>query len=214
MIPRGPGFVRLSYVFDSLIWKNEKGEFIPALAKKWEYNDEENTYTFELNENAKWHDGESVTSKDVVFTINYIKEHPIMWLNIKPIETVTAEGDNKVIFKFNKKWAPFYANIVGAMPILPEHIYKDIKETENDLSEKAAIGSGPFKLNYYNAEKGEYIFEAFEEYYGGSLKVKKLKFYKMNPQMQPEALLKGEVDGIFTNGDVEEMLKDKGMNVQ
>jgi peptide/nickel transport system substrate-binding protein len=32
-IPRGPGFIYMSYVFDSLIWKNENGDFIPALAK-------------------------------------------------------------------------------------------------------------------------------------------------------------------------------------
>ncbi|MCT4618318.1 MAG: ABC transporter substrate-binding protein [Marinisporobacter sp.] len=213
LIPRGPGFIRMSYVFDSLIWKDEKGDFIPALAKEWAYNEEENTYTFELQETAKWHDGEAITAKDVTFTIEYMKKHPLPWLNLKPIEKVTAIEENKVEFKLKEKWAPFYAHIAGCMPILPEHIYKEIKNPEKLFSEEQIIGSGPFKLAHYNAEKGEYVFEAFDDYYQGCPKVKKLKFFKMNPQMQPKALLQGQVDAIFTNGDAKKLFKGKDINV-
>lgn len=213
IIPRGPGFMRLSYVFDSLIWKDQNGDFIPALSKKWAFNEDENTYTFELQENAKWHDGKKVTANDVIFTVNYMKKHPIYGLDLKNVEGVTALEENKVKFKLKEKWAPFYANIAGFMPIIPEHIYKDVEEPKKFLDEKAAIGSGPFKLASYNAEKGEYVFEAFEEYYQGPPKVKKLKFFKMNPQMQPKALLQGDVDAISTNGDAEKLFKGKDINV-
>jgi peptide/nickel transport system substrate-binding protein len=212
-VPRGPGFIRMSYVFDTLIWKDEKGEFIPALAKSWEYNEDENSYVFELQEKAKWHDGQSVTGNDIVFTVNYIKEHPIPWINLKPIETVSVVDDNKVVIKLKEKWAPFYANVAGCMPILPEHIYKNIDKPENFLSEEAIIGSGPYKLASYEAEKGEYVFEAFEDYYLGCPKVKKIKFFKMNPQMQPNALLQGKVDAIFTNGDAEKLFEGKNIKV-
>jgi peptide/nickel transport system substrate-binding protein len=212
-IPRGPGFIYMSYVFDSLIWKNENGDFIPALAKKWDYDEEKNTYTFELQENAKWHDGEAITAKDITFTIDYIQNHPIFWLDLKAIEGVKAIGQNKVEFKLKQKWSPFYTNIAGCMPILPEHIYKDINNPQEYLSEKSAIGSGPFKLAEYNAEKGEYVFEAFKDYYQGYPRVRKLKVFKMNPQMQPKALLQGEVDAIFTNGDAKQVLKEKDIKV-
>jgi peptide/nickel transport system substrate-binding protein len=33
--PRGPGYLRVSFLFDSLIWKDARG-FIPALARSWE----------------------------------------------------------------------------------------------------------------------------------------------------------------------------------
>lgn len=38
---RGPGYVRMSLIFDTLIWKDENG-FVPALAEKWEHLPDEN----------------------------------------------------------------------------------------------------------------------------------------------------------------------------
>ena len=32
--PRGPGYIRMSWVFDTLIWKDRNG-YIPALAESW-----------------------------------------------------------------------------------------------------------------------------------------------------------------------------------
>ncbi|MCG8482694.1 MAG: ABC transporter substrate-binding protein [Clostridia bacterium] len=213
LFPRGPGFIRMSYVFDSLIWKNENGDFIPALAKEWSYDEKENAYTFELVENAKWHDGKPVTAKDIAFTVTYMKKHPVPWMNLAPVDSVVPVSDYKVVFKLKEKWAPFYGNIAGCMPILPEHIYKDIEDPEKCLSEQCVIGSGPFKLIAYNAEKGEYVFEAFKDYYQGCPKVNKIKFYKMNPQMQPEALIQGKVDAIFTSGDAEQIFKGKDIKI-
>lgn len=37
--PRGPGYIRMSWVFDTLIWKDEHG-FRPALARSWTYDPE------------------------------------------------------------------------------------------------------------------------------------------------------------------------------
>ncbi|MGD9912235.1 ABC transporter substrate-binding protein, partial [Methanothrix sp.] len=66
---RGPGYVRMSFIFDTLVWKDQNG-FVPALAESWEYLEGENAYLFNLNPNVKWHDGEPFTANDVVFTIN------------------------------------------------------------------------------------------------------------------------------------------------
>ncbi|QUI25327.1 ABC transporter substrate-binding protein [Vallitalea pronyensis] len=213
LIPRGPGFMRMNYIFDTLIWKNEEGDFIPALAKKWAYNEKENTYTFDLQDSATWHDGTPITANDIVFTVEYMKEHPIPWMNIKPIDRVVSNSEHQVTFKLKEKWAPFYGNIAGSMPILPEHIYKNIDDPRHDLSELATIGSGPFKLVAYNGEKGEYVYEAFKDYYQGCPIVEKLQYFHMNPQMQPQALLQGKVDAIFTNGDAEQLFKDKDITI-
>lgn len=213
LIPRGPGFIRMSLVFDSLIWKAEDGSFVPALAQKWDYDAEENSYTFILRDNIKWHDGEALTCDDVIFTINYINEHPIFWLDLKSIKSVEKIADNTIKFQMSKPFAPFYANIAGSMPILPEHIYKNISDPIKQQSMDTCIGSGPFKLVDYRAEEGNYVLQGFEDYYLGKPKVEKLKLIKMNPQMQPEALLQGNADAIFTIGDAAGMLEQKGMNV-
>ena len=45
--PRGPGYVRMLWVFETLIWKDDKG-YIPALAQKWSYDPEAMAFTFDL----------------------------------------------------------------------------------------------------------------------------------------------------------------------
>ena len=55
-------------VFEGLTTTNKSFEPVPALAAKWEISEDNKTYTFYLNKNAKFHDGEPVTAKDVKYT--------------------------------------------------------------------------------------------------------------------------------------------------
>jgi len=54
---RGPGHIRMSFIFDTLVWKDASG-FIPALAEDWEYIEADNAYLFRLQHGVTWHDGE------------------------------------------------------------------------------------------------------------------------------------------------------------
>ncbi|HUV83581.1 MAG TPA: hypothetical protein VMW53_10995 [archaeon] len=50
---RGPGYLRMHFIFDTLVWKNETSDIIPLLAENWEYIPEEEVYIFNLVKNAK-----------------------------------------------------------------------------------------------------------------------------------------------------------------
>jgi peptide/nickel transport system substrate-binding protein len=71
--PRGPGFIRMSWVFETLVWKDDQG-YIPALAKSWAYDPDRTAFVFQLQDGVTWHDGEPFTADDVVFTVNYFKK--------------------------------------------------------------------------------------------------------------------------------------------
>ena len=59
----------LELIFDKLIVVKADGSFKPRLADSWSMDDETHTkITFNLNKNAKWHDGQPVTADDVVYT--------------------------------------------------------------------------------------------------------------------------------------------------
>ena len=122
---RGPGYIRSSFIFDTLIWKNQDG-FIPALAKEWSYNETENAYTFKLQQNARWHDGEPFTPEDVAFTIEYMKEHPDPFVTIVGASGVSRTeiiNDHTIKLYLESKYAPFLYAIAGTMTILPKHIW-------------------------------------------------------------------------------------------
>ena len=83
----GPADQKVRLIFDSLLNEGETA-LDPWLAK--EYTVEDNVYTFKLNENALWHDGEPVTAHDVVFTVNYYQEHT-------PVTQLITSGDYNIL---------------------------------------------------------------------------------------------------------------------
>ncbi|MEO8377041.1 MAG: ABC transporter substrate-binding protein, partial [Candidatus Sumerlaeota bacterium] len=56
-------------LFESLIRLDDKCVPHPVIAESWEHNDDYTQWTFHLRKNAKWHNGESVTSKDFLYGV-------------------------------------------------------------------------------------------------------------------------------------------------
>lgn len=209
---RGPGYVRMSFIFDTLIWKDDK-EFIPALAEKWEYLPEENAYVFNLRQNATWHDGEHFTAEDVVFTYNYMKEHPYQWVDLSALQTVEALDDFRVKLVLARPYAPFLDYVAGTVPMLPEHIWKDVTDPLQFQQNEALVGTGPFKLADYSKEQGTYRYEAFDEYYLGKPMVQELKFVKVSGEMAAPALRQKQVDMAQVPPELVEDLKGEGFTI-
>ncbi len=208
---RGPGYVRMSLIFDTLVWKDEKG-IIPALAESWEMEGDD-AYTFKLREDVLWHDGERFAADDVVFTIDYIKEHPYIWVSSDIIKTAEAVDDYTVRISLNQPYAPFLELVAGSLPILPEHIYEGVDDPAEFREDSALVGTGPFQLVDYDQSQGSYLYQAYDDYYLGSPKVAQLKFVKVNLEMSAAALEKGDVNAANVPPEVAEDLKDEGFTV-
>ena len=135
------------------------------LAKDWTLASDGVTYTFELNENATWHDGQPVTAEDVALSIQLMgkpdtvsaEAYPalveatkgrransnVMWLYY---DSTRAIDQNTVEIKTQFPTDAFLVSLgFEDIPILPKHLLDQnmvisFKDTE------AIIGSGPFKL--------------------------------------------------------------------
>lgn len=211
--PRGPGYVQMSLIFDTLTWKNKGGEVVPALAERWEYLDDENAYIFELNGNAKWHDGTPFTADDVVFTARYIKKYPVAWIDPKIIERAEPLGPHTVKLVLSTRYAPFLTNIAGTMPILPRHIWGNVSDPRRFGGDKALVGTGPFKLLDYNKAQGSYLYEANKLYYGGSPRIDRIKFIKVGTEMVAASLKQGLVDAGSIPPDLAQGMEKAGFRV-
>lgn len=208
--PRGPGYVRMSWVFDTLVWKDQNG-FIPALADSWSYHPGEHAFTFNLNVKAKWHDGQPVTADDVVSTINYFKHHPYHWITLDYVGQAKALSPHTVSIYLNKPYAPFISDIGGTMPVLPKHIWQEVKEPESFNDPKAFVGCGPYVFKDFNKVQGTYLYEAFKEYYQGRPKAERLIYIQSS---QPLISLKtGQADLATIQPDMAETLEKSGMVV-
>lgn len=142
------------------------------LAKSLELSEDGLTNTLKLREDAKWHDGESITADDVVFTIEKIidkTQNSLLRENFlvgdKPIK-VEKVDEYTVNFILPQVSPAFEATLVQVFPI-PKHIYENETNLEKSDKNNAPIGSGPFKFKEYKT--GEYVsLDRFDHYYGGT----------------------------------------------
>jgi peptide/nickel transport system substrate-binding protein len=208
--PRGPGYVRMSWTFDTLVWKDHDG-YIPALARDWSYTAKNMTFTFTLNHKAKWHDGHPVTAADVVFTIDYFKKHPYRWVTVDDIERAEARSEHEVVIYLAKPYAPFISDIGGTMPILPRHIWSSVEDPKKFDTPEAFIGSGPYVFKDFNKAQGTYLFEAYEEYYQGRPKADRLIYVRSGKALV--SLVTGQVDLANIQPEMAGPLIKKGMEV-
>jgi len=206
--PRGPGYVRMSWVFDTLVWKDKDGN-IPALAKSWRYDSDSQSFIFELREGVKWHDGKPFSAEDVAFTVNYFKKHPYPWVPLESVAGAEVNGPNRVTIKLKKPDASFLAYVGGTMPVIPKHIWEKVDDPKRYNDPAGFIGTGPFRFIDFNKAKGTYLYEAFEEYYQGRPRADRLIYIKAgNPIM---TLSSGKADLANIKPDTARILKKKGM---
>ncbi|OGK10085.1 hypothetical protein A2767_00490 [Candidatus Roizmanbacteria bacterium RIFCSPHIGHO2_01_FULL_35_10] len=93
-----------SKISNGLLYINEKGEFIPAIASNWEVSEDGKEYRFHLRDNLIWSNGKKFSAHD----INY---------DFKDIKTEVID-DKTIYFKLSK-----------ALPIFPTYLKKAIIQT-------------------------------------------------------------------------------------
>ena len=190
--PKGQGYMTLSYIFDTLMWKDESG-LIPYLAEDYSVSEDGLTYTFQLRKGVSFTDGTPFTAEDVKFTFDYMKEHPYKWVSVSMVEEASVVDEHTGEIKLNKTYNPFLSDVAGSLPILPKHIWENVTEPETFTEPEAAISTGPFILENYDAAAGTYTFKANEDYFYGDVQIDKLVIANVSGGDSKEALLSGEI---------------------
>jgi peptide/nickel transport system substrate-binding protein len=165
--------------------------WVGDLAESWEIKD--TTATFHLRKNAKWHDGQPVTAKDVVFTINMLTDpattsrwgasfmHVVGYDEAQKAPTptslsgLTAPDDYTVQIELTQPDSGMQG-VFMFIDMLPEHILGSIdraKLPEQPFWREGRIGAGPYKL--VKVVEGERMeLEANPDYYMGKPQIEKL----------------------------------------
>lgn len=162
-------------IFDGLTDHDGNNEVVPRLAKSWDYDEENFTYTFHLEEGVKWHDGEPFTAEDVKFTIEAIMDpanESENAPNYEDVESITVIDDHTVEFKLSAPNVAFLDYMT--MAILPKHLLEGENMQESDFF-RAPVGTGPFKLTKWD-EGQQIVLEKNEDYFAGPAKIDSIIF--------------------------------------
>ncbi|MCM3782564.1 ABC transporter substrate-binding protein [Neobacillus mesonae] len=150
-------------VYETLFMINQlNGDLEPLLGTKYEWIDDM-TLQIELNPDAKWSDSTPFTADDVVYTYKLGEKYDINWSNFWTyISDITAEGPQTVNIALSSDNPNKLAILdsIELIPMLPKHIWEEVERSANDdLStirkevNENPIGTGPYKMHFYNDQK-------------------------------------------------------------
>lgn len=164
-------------IFNSLVKKNDKFEYVGDLAKEIKFGDDNLTITFVLQDNVKFHNGQAFTSADAKYTIEALLQaggykgtaffDTVNGQKQPHITSIETPDPKTLVIKVGRPALvnQLLSNLV-AIPIIPNGTIEQQKTTP--------IGTGAFKFAKFDQLNNIVDLEAFPEYWEGAPKISKL----------------------------------------
>lgn len=164
-------------MFNSLVKKNAKFDYVPDLATEIKRSEDGLTYTFILNENVKFHNGQILSSTDVKYSIESVlfsidkavaKAAAFYYQDGKErkpyVSSIETPDSKTVVIKLSKPFLSLLSNLVP-IAIIPQGTA--------DIQKTTPLGSGPFK---FVRNEGQTLveLERFPDYWEGAAKIDRL----------------------------------------
>lgn len=208
-------------LFEGLVRLDESGKAVPGVAKEWNISDDGLVYTFYLNENAKWSNGNPVTAEDFFYSWErtlrpetaaplvsnlYFIKNAVLY-NSGELTDPTQLGmkvinDNTFEVTLEKPTS-FFLGLTSFFSVLP--INKEVAESNPKWATEADsfVSNGPFKLKSWDHGQ-EIVMVPNENYWAADVvKLEELKWVMVNEQNTEYGMYKsGELDvsNNFPNG--------------
>jgi peptide/nickel transport system substrate-binding protein len=168
----------------------------PGLATSWDVSPDKKTVTFHLVKNAKWSDGQPITSKDVKYSLETLGGNGALFTSYtENVSSIETPDDNTVVIKTKKP----DARIVGGLfiYIIPQHIWgkQSVKTLLGSFKPKMPlVGSGPYVVTKF--QHGKLVTLDRNPYWRGAKpKFDEIQIIKYgNTDAVERALQLGEID--------------------
>jgi ABC-type transport system substrate-binding protein len=168
------------------------GHYAPRLAKEWRVMPDGLEIRIYLEDNVTFHDGAALTTSDVQFTFDTIRdprtrgvEHlrPLL-ADVAAIELITAR---EVRLRLNRP-SPWALRALAEIPILPMHLCD-----ANALGAAPLVGTGPWKLA--SNKNGVVHLARYDHYWGRAPAIPDVEFvYETDAAAALAAAKRGELD--------------------
>jgi peptide/nickel transport system substrate-binding protein len=157
-------------IFDGLVARDSSFHFTPALAERWDQPDPR-TLIFHIRDGVTFHDGRPLTSRDVVWTINSMRDGTVITpkaATYAAIESLEAPDARTVTLHLKHPDNFLLTNLsTGAVGIVPEGSGREFW--------RHPIGTGPFQFVTQQIDQ-DVVLERNPNSWGASPKVARVRF--------------------------------------
>lgn len=140
----------MNLIYDSLFTIDENYDTVPQLVEEYKIENDGMVINIKLKD-IKWHDGTILTSSDVKFTVDLIKQHIDSPYNalVENISSISIINNKEFSINFKDKYAFSIDTLI--FPIVSEKQLEnnnDINNYKNNL-----VGNGAYKIKSYEERK-------------------------------------------------------------
>ncbi|MBS6952811.1 MAG: ABC transporter substrate-binding protein [Enterocloster asparagiformis] len=182
-------------VSDSLLYFNwETQEYEPAIATEWTESDDGMEYNFTIREGVKFHNGDTMTTDDVVFSLNRAIASSFTAQTNACIDHFEKVDDTHVKAVLKYAYAPFLEIMTNpAYSIVSQKAVEECEAAGRDFG-REPVGVGAYKLKSW--QSGNRLeFERHDDYYRGTPKMKNINWTIItDASAGAMALEAGEID--------------------
>lgn len=198
----GSAYVTRS-IYSNLVCLNDDNEFVGDLAESWEQIDGK-TISFVLKD-AKFSNGEPVTSEDVKYSLEKQKESTNVGHLVEIIDNVEVKDDKNFVIHLNKDSNALLSSLGHSGGAILCKSYCEELEAKGETLEENPMGSGPYKFVEW-VVGASIVLEKNEDYFDKDRMAQNDKLtFKIIPEASAGtiALETGEVDMLLTVGTVD-----------
>ncbi len=180
-------------LFNSLVRLNGRGEVVGELADSWNVSDDGLTWSFKLKKGVRFHDGSELTSDDVLFTFERIKEVSRNTPFSSLFDIVRSfDAPERYLFRLHLKRP--YSPVIYLMmkEIVPRHLLEG-KEMKDPSFGRNPVGTGPFVMSRW--DKRGILLKANPDYFKGRPYLDSIQVRFFPTRLAAwVSLLKGKID--------------------
>lgn len=177
-IIKGEAAAGLAYLYETLTTQSsdEVGSEYGLLAESTYHPEDYSSVSFRLRKEPRWHDGTPLTTEDVIYTFNFLKENnPQYQFYYKNVMKVEQTGDREITFFFDSKGNRELPGIMGQVTAAPKHYWEGTdaagkKRNINETTLDPPLGSGQYRVKSFRTGQS-ILLERVKDYWGNDLPV-------------------------------------------
>ena len=210
-------------LFSGLLRFDEHGLPQKDLAEGWGVMPDGTVYNFTIRPDAFWHDGEPVTSDDVIFTIEMMKSDGSLYpSDIKELWSkieITRLDEKNLKFTLPEPYVPFIDYLTFG--VLPRHLLESVPPDQMETANfnLNPVGTGPYKFDHLIVDNGKItgvVLTISTNYYGTDPFIEQVVFrYYPTSAEAMNAYKQGDVLSVsqITNDVLIESLEEPSLSV-
>ncbi|MDF2591115.1 MAG: extracellular solute-binding protein family 5 [Clostridia bacterium] len=133
-------------LFEPLAEYDSSFKLVPVMAESWQFVNGTAQAMITLKNNMYWSDGENITSTDVIFSLDTIKNEPTSAFKEKLLHVYSYQAVDERTIRITYDQAFAEAFDVLTIPIIPEHIFRNNVQA-------VPVASGSYKISNYTKLK-------------------------------------------------------------